>query len=187
MINLLPHDDRRQLRAARTNVLLLRYSIGLVFASIFVGLTTVVMYLLLTSLKQSAESVITSNQSKVANFSTVQAQADEYRKNLAAAKTVFDAEIQYSRLYLEISHALPAGTALDVLDLNTSSIGKPIQLPVKIQGEQQAGALLTSFRGSAVFNNTASYGTLTMNTGEDNDKYPYILTVNVTINKGAVK
>ena len=187
MINLLPLDDRKQLHAARTNVLLLRYSIGLVFAAVFAGLTTVAIYAILTNMKLTAEATITSNQSRASNFSTVQTQADEYRKNLTNAQTVFNEEIQFSKLYLEIAHLLPANTALDSLVLDSSTIDSPMELPVKIKGEAQATALIASFKSSAVFNNEASYGTLALNTADDKEKYPYVLTVNVKINKGALK
>jgi hypothetical protein len=187
MINLLPLDDRKQLRAARTNVLLFRYCIGLVFAAVFVGIATGAIYILMTTMKQSAEVVITDNQAKVANYSTVQAQADDYRKNLSEAQAVFAEEVQFSKLYVELARILPAGTALESLAVEGSSLGTPMELPVKIKGEQQAIDLIAAFKGSAVFSNAASYGTLTMNAGDDKAEYPYVLSVNVTVNKGALK
>lgn len=187
MINLLPLDDRKQLQAARTNVLLMRYSIGLSFAAVFVGLTTLAIYVLLTNMKLTAESTIATNQSRVANFSTVQTQADAYRADLTDAQTVFNDEVQFSKLYLEIARLLPAKTALDSLALDAGTLGSPMELPVKIKGEEQATALITAFRASAIFGNAASYGTLALNSADDKDAYPYVLTVNVTINKGALK
>lgn len=187
MINLLPLDQRRQLRAARTNVLLFRYSIGLVFVAVALGLSVGAGYFLLTNEMKSADTTIASNQSRVGNLSAVQAQADEYRKNLADAKTLLDSEIQYSKIYLELAHIMPEGTALDTLTLDPSKIGAPLTLPVKIKGEQQASSLLTAFRGSTLFNNSASYGALTANAGSDSATYPYVITINVTINKGAIQ
>jgi Tfp pilus assembly protein PilN len=186
MINLLPPDDRRQLQAARSNLLLLRYNVGLVFAAIFLGLATLAIYFILTSMHQAAEKNIADNQAKVSNFSTVRAQEESYRKNLTDAKALFDEEIQYSKLYLDIARALPEGTALQSLDLNPAMLGTPQELPVKIRGEKQAEALLTALQSSALFNNAATYGTLTMNTEDDKATYPYIITVNVTLNKGAL-
>ena len=187
MINLLPPDNRRQLRAARSNLLLVRYNVGLTLAAAFLGLVTLAIYFILSGMQQAAEQNIASNQAKVSNFSTVQAEADAYQKSLTEAKSLFDEEIQYSKLYLEIANTLPSGTALDTLELDASTLGTPLELPVKIRGEQQAQALLSAFQSSALFNNTASYGTLSMNTGDDNATYPYIITVKVTINKGAIK
>ncbi|MET0980300.1 MAG: hypothetical protein ABWX90_03530 [Candidatus Saccharimonadales bacterium] len=187
MINLLPKDQQRQLRAARTNVLLFRYSIGMILAVVFIALAALAAFVLLNNMKQAAESTIESNRAKVGNFGTIQSQADSYRKDLLDAKTLFDSQIQYSKIYLEIARVMPAGTALDSLDLSPTSIGTPLTLPVKIKGESQAADLLTAFQRAAIFNNTASFGALTINTGEDSEAYPYVITINVTINKEAVK
>jgi type II secretory pathway pseudopilin PulG len=187
MINLLPKEQQRQLRAARTNVLLFRYSIGMALAVVFIMLATLAAFVLLNNMKQAAENTIESNQTKVGNFGAIQSQADNYRKDLTDAKTLFDSQIQYSKIYLEIARVMPAGTALDSLDLNPKTIGTPLTLPVKIKGESQAASLLTSFQRAAIFNNTASFGALTINTGDDSGTYPYVITINVTINKEAIK
>lgn len=187
MINLLPMGDRRQLLAARTNVLLLRYTIGLILAALFLGLASVAIYILLTTMKQSADTVISENQSKVANFSTVQSQAEEYKRYLSTAQAAFSEDVQFAKLYLEITRLLPANTALEALTLDAATLNAPMELPVKIKGEEQAIALVESFRSSAIFNNTASYGSLSMNTGDDKAVYPYTLTVKITVNKGALK
>lgn len=187
MINLLPTDYLRQLRAARTNVLLLRYSTGMFLAAICLALATLAVFMLLSNIKTAAESTIASNEARVGNFASVQSQADVYRQNLSNAKILLDSEIQYSKIYLEIARIMPVGTALESLDLNPSNIGTPLSLPVKIMGEKQAASLLSTFRSSAMFNNSASYGALTPNTGSDSGTYPYVITINVTINKGAIK
>lgn len=187
MINLLPTDYLRQLRAARTNVLLLRYSIGMMLVAVSLGLATLAVFMLMSTLKTTAESTIASNQARVSNFASVQSQADSYRQDLSNAKLLLDNEIRYSKIYLEVARIMPTGTALETLNLNPSNIGAPLSLPIKIMGEKQATSLLSAFRSSAIFSNSASYGALTPNAGSDSGTYPYIITINVTINKGAIK
>ena len=51
MINLLPPEEKRQLRAARTNTLLLRYNLSLVGAVVFLGLAIGVTYVYLSNTK----------------------------------------------------------------------------------------------------------------------------------------
>lgn len=187
MINYLPPDQKKQLRAARTNVLLFRYNIGLIFVASFLTLATLTVFLLLSSEKKAAEDMITANQSRASNFSSVQARADSFRKDLSDAKAIFDNEILYSKIYLEIAGILPAGTALEALDLNESQLGTPLSLSFKIKGEQQAASLLSAFKHSTMFGGAASYGTLKANTGTDSASYPYIISINVTIDKGAVR
>jgi hypothetical protein len=187
MINLLPMEQQRQLRAARTNVLLFRYSIGMVLVAAFLGLAVLITFVLLTNMKQAAEKTITDNQSRAGNFSNVQAQADSYRQDLADAKALFDSEVQYSKLYLQIAQTMPAGTALENLALSPTTLGTPQTIPVKIKGEAQAGILLSTFQNAEIFNKSASFGKLTMNTGSDSGVYPYVITINTTINKEAIK
>lgn len=187
MINYLPPDQRKQFRAARSNVLLARYNVALALAITFLALAILAVSLLLSSEQKAAEDTIASNQARASNFSDVQARADSFRKDLTDAKTLLDNEISYSKIYLEIATIMPPGTALESLKLSEAEIGKPLSLSVKIRGEQQATSLLAAFKGSELFGNAASYGTLKANTGADSKLYPYIITINVTINKGAVR
>lgn len=186
MINYLPPDQRKQLRAARSNVLLVRYNIGLIFAASFLTLAILAIFLLLTSEKQAAENEITVNQASVGNFSAVQTRADSFRKDLTDAKILLDSEISYSKIYIEISRLIPSGAVLESLALDASKIGTPLSLSLKIKGEQQANNLLTAFKSSTMLGNAARYESLSANTDTDNDTYPYIITINVTINKSEV-
>lgn len=187
MINYLPPDQRKQLRAARTNVLLVRYNIGLVFAASFLTIAILAIFLLLTNEKQAAENEIATNQASVSDFSAVQAQADLFRQELANAKTLFDSQISYSKIYLMISSKTPPGAVLEPLTLDPSKIGTPMSLSFRIKGETQARNVLNSFQSSSMFSNTASYESLSANTGEDSGEYPYVITISVTINKSEVQ
>lgn len=187
MINYLPAEQQKQLRAARSNVLLVRYNIGLIFAAAFLSLAILTIFLLLTNEKKNAEDTIVSNQARVGNFSAVQTQADSFRKNLTDAKTLFDNETDYSKIYLEISRLIPSGAILDSLKLDQAQIGQPMTLSMKIKGEQQATSLLNAFKGSAMFGNAATYESLSANAGTDSGTYPYVIAINVTINKSEVK
>lgn len=187
MINYLPADQKKQLRAARTNVLLFRYNVALIFAVGFLAIAMATVTVLLSNEKKAAEDTIAANQAQAGNFATVQTHADSFRKDLTDAKLIFDGEISYSSLYLEISRLVPSGVTLDTLKLDPSQIGTPITLTAKIKGEQQAIDLLDRFKGSPLFGNAATYGALAANTGADAGAYPYILPINVTINKEAIK
>ncbi len=187
MINLLPREQRRQLQAARTNVLLLRYTLGMAIAAAALLLVALVAYLLLADMFKTAENEIASNQSQVGRFSQVQAQATDYRKSLSDARSLFSSEIEYSKVYLAIARVIPEGTALDKLDLSPSTIGTPLAIPVKIKGQAEASSLIAAFQGAAIFNNTATFGALSINTGDDSATYPYVIIINATINKEAVE
>jgi len=186
MINLLPDAQKRQLRAARSNVLLVRYIMALVFVVAFLGIAIFATNFILTSLKKEAEADITANQAKVAGFATVQLQANQFRTSLSRAKTLLDNEIDYSKVIIDTARLLPAGTVLDSLALDQTSFGKPIILSLKVAGQNQAVALRNAFMSSPLYSNV-SFGTLSTNSDADANMYPYKLNLNVTLNKAAAQ
>lgn len=186
MINLLPDAQKHQLRAARSNVLLVRYIMALLFVVAFLGIAIFATNFILTSLKREAQTDITANQAKVAGFATIQLQADQFRTNLSKAKTLLDNEIDYSKIILDTAHLLPAGTVLDSLTLDQSSFGKPIVLNLEVKGQDEAVALRNAFISSPLYSNV-SFGTLSTNSDADANTYPYKLDLNVTLNKAAAQ
>lgn len=186
MINLLPDAQKRQLRAARSNVLLVRYIIALIFILAFLGVALFATHLILTSLKNEAEADIAANQAKVSGFGTVQANAAQFRGALTKAKTLLDNEVDYAKVITETAQLLPTGTALDSLQLDQTSFGKPIVLSIQIKGQDQAVALRNAFLSSPLYSNV-SFGTLSINNGADANTYPYTIDLNVTLNKAAAQ
>lgn len=75
MINLLPPESKRELRAARSNTLLLRYNIFLLGALAFLFLATGIVYVYLSDAKTKAERTVAENQVRTANYSAVERQA----------------------------------------------------------------------------------------------------------------
>jgi flagellar basal body-associated protein FliL len=90
VINLLPDEAKRQIKAGRTNVVLVRYIIFLIFAVLFLVAILVAVYLLLMSNKATAEQAIKVDSSKDTSYLSVQAQADSLRANLATSKSILD-------------------------------------------------------------------------------------------------
>ena len=89
MINLLPHEEKRQLRAARSNTLLVRYNILLIAAVGVLTLAVAVTFFYLTTTKTAAENSINHNTAKVSSFSSVVAEATHFKSDLAIAKLVY--------------------------------------------------------------------------------------------------
>lgn len=182
MINLLPAERKRQILAARSNVLLTRYTLAMLAVVAILAVAIFVVNFLLTINKHDAEQTVTDNQAKVTNFAAVQSAASQFRTSLAKAKTLLDSEIDYAKVITETANLLPAGTALDELNLTAASFNTPITLSVKVKGEDQALALRNSFQSSLLYSNV-SYGKLSTNTGDDAATYPYKIDLNVTLNK----
>lgn len=182
MINLLPNEQKRQIRAARSNVLLIRYNFAMVFVIVFLAGAISITSFILTSEKNTAEKSITANQAKIAGFNTIQSEATQFRTSLSKAKGLLDTSIPYAKIITETANLLPSGTALSTFQLDGNSFGKPMVLNIKVKNEDQALALRGAFQSSTLYSNV-SYGKLTTSSDSDSGAYPFTIELNVTLNK----
>ena len=96
MINLLPPGDRRQLVAARTNTLLLRYVVLLPILVAALIIEMGVLYFMMNAAQENSRRNIADNEAQAAKYTSVKKRGDEYKKNLLAAKTILDAQLPYT-------------------------------------------------------------------------------------------
>lgn len=184
MINLLPLEEKRQLRAARTNTLLLRYNVSLLIVISFLGLATMFVSLYLSNAKDAAEQTITDNQIKAAGYAAVKSQADVFRSNLTTAKQILDNEVTYTKVVLAVAQLMPSGTVLDKLNLDSQTFGTPIVLTAQAKSYESAIALKDSFQKSPLFSDV-HFESIT--SAESATGYPYAVDLNVTIKKDTAK
>lgn len=184
MINLLPLEEKRQLRAARTNTLLIRYNIFLIIAVAFTGLAVGVTYIYLSNTETNAKQTLQDNESRVAQYSSVQSQANQFRQNLATAKQILDNEVTYSSVILQIAQLIPSGVVLQSLNLDSHTFGSDTTLVAETKDYASAVALKESFANSSLFSNV-HFQSVT----DSGSTGPYPITVNldVTIKKGAAQ
>lgn len=180
MINLLPPESKKQIRAARTNVLLARYNLLIAAAIVFLGLALGFVYIFLMNSKASAEATIQENTQKESTYSDVKNKADAFRAQLGDAKTIFDEQISYSRAALNLASLFPEGTAIDKLELDANSFTTPMTFNVKVKGEQEARNLLNNLQSSPFVTNV-SQGGIAIITGD----YNYTLEITLTLTKEA--
>lgn len=183
MINLLPDDKKKQIKAARSNVLLLRYNIMLIALIVFLGIAVAITYYILTSAQTSAETAITSNNDKEKSYAVLKSKAEVFRGQLSEAKQILDGQISYSDAILNISRLIPNGVILTGINLDQTSFSQPVTFTAKVKGEQEAYNLKKSFENSPLFSG-AAFGVLTKSTSTD---YPITIELKVTINREAAK
>jgi Tfp pilus assembly protein PilN len=181
MINLLPPAEKKELRAARTNVLLLRYNFFLLGAVVFLAVATTVTYVYLTTTKTTAVQVIDNNRAKVSGYAATAAQAEQFRSNLATAKQILDHEVTYSKIIVGISQSLPSGVILSNLNLDAQTFGTETTLNTRAKNYDRALALKEALEKSALFTDV-HFQSIT--TGDSTDSaYPVTVILNVTIKK----
>lgn len=177
MINLLPSETKRQLKAARANVLLLRYTTLIAAAVGFLAIGTFSVYLVMGNIKSNAENAITENHSKISNYASVQSAANEFRTNLSTAKTIMDKEIIYSDTVISIAQIIPSGVILDNLNLDASSFGSPMTINAKAVNYERAIALKVALEQSSMFSNVS----FTTVSSDGSGGYPYSASLNATL------
>ena len=103
MINLLPPEEKRQIRARITNTLLLRYCIATLLLTIPLSTLAGGTYMIILNQKSAAEESIQNSQQKSSQYADIRAEAQEFKSNLNTAKTILDKEIKYSQIALAIA------------------------------------------------------------------------------------
>lgn len=185
MINLLPPNEKKQIKAGRANTTLLSYITILISSIIFLGLFTLTIYFLINNIQTNAENAIAQNSNKVSSYSSVQTEATTFRSNLATAKSILDNEISYSSVILRIAQTVPAGVVLDELDLNASTFGVPTTIAAHARTNEAATAFKESLQAYPQFFSDVSFQSL--DTSSNNNDYPVAVVIKVTINKEAAK
>lgn len=186
MINLLPDEYKKEIRAARANVVLLRYNFLLLGVGGFLLMSCLVVYAVLGTAKASAEAANSTYNSRAQEFAATKLKADEYRNNLVTAEKILNNEIVYTDLVFAITNLLPQGIILDSLNLNSKDFGTQTLLNAHAKNYEAVTALKSAFERSSVFTNV-HFQSISATEGSTNPAYPIGIAINVTMNKVITK
>lgn len=189
MINLLSPHDKRELRAARRNVVLTRYNVVIGFTLIIISCIYGGGFFLTTQQKSSAEQQLSQDNARTVTYATVKNEMEQFTKNLSTAKAILANDISYSSLIIDIAKTLPSGTVLTSLSLTPDSFGKQVTLSASAASYSRALALKEALENSDLFSNVAiaSVGE-TAAEGSSNKAYPISVSLNTTlISEAALK
>ena len=183
MINLLSDQRKDDIRAARANVILVRYSAIILLAILFIAGSLYVSYSLLQVTKRSNEAIISSNDTKADIYAETKQQVDGLSAKLTDASSVLNQEIRYSQVLVKLGQLTPAGTILDKLSLTSANFaGTPAEITAYAKSTNEASTLQSQFQGSPLFSNVTLQGTETQGI----DGYPVTVKMTVTFNKAGI-
>lgn len=183
MINLLSDQRKDDIRAARANVILLRYSAIILLAILFIAGSLYVSYSLLEATKKSNEAIILSNDTKADIYSETKTQVDALSAQLSSASGVLNQEVRYSQVLVKLGQLTPAGAILDKLTLTSANFaGTPAEVTAYAKSTAEATALQSQFQGSPLFSQVTLQGTETQGI----DGYPVTIKMTVTFNKEGI-
>lgn len=110
MINLLNPAQKRQLRAARRNTIWRRYLLLIAGSAIAINIVFgITASFIAFQEKSSQDSLDTNNSELKDSYKKDKQNAQDFRRNLAAAKTIITSETNYSDVILSIAAAVPSG------------------------------------------------------------------------------
>ncbi|MGO3702079.1 MAG: PilN domain-containing protein [Candidatus Saccharimonadales bacterium] len=183
MINLLPKDRIKQLRAAQQNTLLLRYIIATTITLLLVLAIHVAAFALLKNAERANAVIAQENQAQIDEYRHIREQSEEYVANLKTAKAIFDASIAYSNVAVNIAQNLPEGVILQSIDLDRSTIGQPTTLVAKTRSYDAGIALKEKLQDSTIAKDVSIASTT-----DDRDEnaesadatHPFTITLNLT-------
>lgn len=186
MINLLADDKKKEIRAGRANVVLLRYIIMALIAGVVLVVIVIGAYFSLSHSRTLAQERVEQNVTQRNSYSQSVIEANDFRSDLLTAKTILDKDISYSTAILKIARSIPDGIVIDSLSLSPETIGQPIDLTAHAKNKDAALNLKTSFE-----NNKELYSNVQINSidfgSSSTDSHPVNITLTLTINKAALQ
>ena len=182
MINLLPTNSKAEIRAARTNLILVRYIAILMLAIGFIVIAMYVTYSVLAMTKNSSNEVIASSDVKADVYSSTNTQVKALSAQLSDAKVLLDDEVRYSKVLVNVAQIMPANTIFDKLVFDSSTVTTtPISTKVYAKTSADAVALRQNFEKSP-FVSGVNFLTVTEN-GSGVEGYPVSADVSFTLTK----
>ncbi len=184
MINLMPTEDKRQIHAARTNVVLLRYIIIVVLTFLFMLAALGFSYSILTGVKSAAQRVSQNNVSEVSANTQANIQVKQLQSSLSSAKTVLSNDIDYPKVLTRIGAATPPGVILSTLTLNSTTFGAPTTVQFLVKTNSAGTALQSKLQASPYF---AGVTLQSLQSNSGNPAYPFTASFTLTINRSILQ
>lgn len=154
MINLLSNEDKRELRAARRNIVLLNYVLTLLMLAVLVASTYAIGYFLLHQQEQASRQKIAEFVPQKSEYKDTIDRANAYSKDLSIAKSILQNEFFYSDFMTLIAKTLPANTVMTSLDISASEVTKPVTIEVSTKSYQDFVAIKNALQNSKFFQGT---------------------------------
>lgn len=159
MINLMPPIARRDLKAARINVLLVRYVVMLFALTLTVTAVYGVGFWVAHQEKQTMLARLDDQNTRAKEFSKVRQEAQDYRNNLKIAKQILDKGVPYSKFLAILARDIPSGSIISSLALGSQTsvvAGKTantIDMRARTTSEAKAIELKNRLEESKLFEN----------------------------------
>lgn len=150
MINLMPHELKKDIVYARKNVSLAQYCI--LVAIVAIALTGVMAYgiILITADQNALKESISSKRSTLELLKKDEADANKLSKTIDTINALLDREVSFSKLLQDIGALMPEGTKLTGISL-ASSKDQPLTITAMLDEQKKAAVLQQNLLKSGLF------------------------------------
>lgn len=189
MINLLSDEHKAEIRAARTNVLLVRYISLLMAAALVLSGLVAGSWVVLNGVRDSAQTAVNANTQRASQYQATQQQADSFRSDLATAKSILDQKTSFTKLIYRFANVIPPNVVLDSLALDPKTFGTKMTISASAKTFDDASKLKEAFASNQDVFSAVSLLSIQSENGTDGvgSEYPVKVTVSLVVNKGAVR
>lgn len=179
MINLLPSETKKQLRAARTNTILVRYIATVALAAAFLCLVILGSYYIMSESKKTVDNAITGAKTGNSSYSPTTKKSNAFVADLSTAKNILNKRISYSKILESLISILPTGVVLgSPLSISNDTLNTPITFKAYAKSSSSEATLRTSLQSNSAFSN---YSLISVNSDTANSEYPYLITFSLII------
>lgn len=138
MINLMSPEAKRQINAAHTNSILVKYVIALPIIILVIMLEIAALYIVLMAGQNVDKQTMEENSQKAAEYSKVKSEAETFKSNLAVAKYILDTQAPYTAILSSISAEIPGGAGIQSITIDPNTFGSPTQMQLRVSSHEQA-------------------------------------------------
>ncbi len=160
MINLLADVRKDQIRAARTNVILVRYVTILIAATLFLLGTLFISSKILQATKESADAIVANNDIKADVYSETRTKVAALSAKLTESKSILSQEVRFSSVLITLGQSMPSGAILGPLELTELAFrGQPTEIIAYAKTSDDATAIRNALQASQLFSDVSLRGT----------------------------
>lgn len=186
MINIISPEQKHEIRAARINVILIRYAIMLVSLAALIVLIYGLGFWLVGQEKRAVNDKLLSQTEQSRAYDTVEKEAEAFRKNLTIAKSILSKETIYSTFLTTLAKDMPSGTVIVNLSLGGTTTA---QQGLNIDTRASSYAKVLELKGSLEQSTLLENVNIVSASRPDNietltgleAKYPYEASFNVKL------
>jgi Tfp pilus assembly protein PilN len=183
MINLLPKDGKKQLRAARSNAILRRYYMLIIISAVLLGAVFAVGFKVTFDQEVQYQNAKKQSEAEGTKYQQVRKAAEDFIKDLAVAKTILASDVRFSELITDIAGVIPTGVILSNLSLNTQETNAPLTINARAKTYDDAVKLKNSLEESPIFENVSLVNAGVAVGGDGQSAYPVTVSLSAKFSK----